>query len=228
MRIMVCFDGTAASEAVLEPSRMLAEAAGAEVHLVRAVPHRLTPEGEPWSGSDVVDIGRHAAAEAEDREIRAELEDLAGRFSVAAKVVVLNGPAPAELIRYAREAGVDVIAAGCRDRDGARGGIGGSTLLALAESRVAPLLVGPMVLQHRVVSDAVSVGCPVFTRDGMRLGLVTALAGNRMQVTGSDGKDRWLSLGDGATLLVSSGLKLDFDRADLERHVLEPPVEGGR
>jgi hypothetical protein len=45
-----------------------------------------------------------------------------------------------------------------------------------------------------------------------------------MRVAGRDGTDRWLAAADGAALLVSSGLRLDFDRADLPKHVLEPPA----
>jgi nucleotide-binding universal stress UspA family protein len=224
MRIMVCFDGSAAAEALLAPCRLLAEAAQAEVHLVRAVPHRLTPEGEPWSGSDVVDIDRHAEAEAEDRTLRAELEQIAASFPGPTAVAVLSGPAPEELIRYARTVQIDLIAVGCRDRGADRGGIGGTTVRRIAESKVAPLLVGPMVLQRRVATQAVAVGYPVFTRDGHHLGTVAELAGSRMRVAGRDGTDRWLAAADGAALLVSSGLRLDFDRADLPKHVLEPPA----
>lgn len=147
MRVLVCFDGSAASRAALAAVRQLTQDTQSEVHLVRVTYHDLSTGGVPWSGSQSVDIEKHGSAVVEDAETGAEMEAVAREMSVPVQVAVLNGRDVAdELIRCARAQQVDLIAVGCRQRGPLHRGVGGEVTVRLTESRVAPVLLGRMTL----------------------------------------------------------------------------------
>lgn len=223
MRIMVCYDGSEAAKAMLPVARRLAMEAAAEVHLVRVSPHRFNVEGTAWSGSIAVDLEKHRQAEQEDQALRAELDELAQTFQPAARAELILGTKVAdELTRYARGARVDLIALGCHDRGPLHGGAGGETTVRLARSKVAPVLLGPMVPLAHVDVRAVPPGCPVFSRDGYYVGHMTEVRGDAIRVV-HDSEETWLPIALVADLSQASGLRLDMDMADVPAHRVEAP-----
>lgn len=224
MRIMVCYDGSEAAQAAVQAAKKLAEAARAEVHLVRVSPHRFGVEGSAWSGSLAVDIEKHEQAAREDEALRAELEALAREFSTPAHAAVISGTrVPEELIRYARGARVDLIVLGCRDRGPLHGGVGGETTVRIARSKVAPVMLGPMVPMAHVDLRAVPAGCPVFTRDGAYVGQVQGVAHDRIRVVHGD-TEQWFATNDIAEISMASGLHLDMDAVDVAERAVGPPA----
>lgn len=224
MRIMVAYDGSDAARAAAHATTKLAEAMRAEVHLVRVSPHRFTVEGSAWSGSLAVDIEKHERAEREDQALRAELEDLARAFTTPTRVALISGTRVAEeLVRYARGAAVDLIVLGCHDRGPLHGGVGGDTTVRIARSKVAPVLLGPMVPLAHVDVRAVPAGCPVFSRDGAYIGQVAGIGRDRMRVVHGD-YEQWFALEDVAEISMASGLHLGIDAADVPGRALGPPA----
>ncbi|GAB4323503.1 MAG: hypothetical protein Kow0010_04840 [Dehalococcoidia bacterium] len=224
MRIMVCYDGSEAAHAAIRAATKLAEAAAAEVHLVRVSPHRFTVEGSAWGGSLAVDVEKHERAAREDEALRAELEELARGFRTPTQVAVISGTRIAdELIRYARGAQVDLIVLGCHDRGPLHGGVGGETTVRIARSKVAPVLLGPMVPMAHVDLRAVPAGCPVFSRDGAYVGQVAGVAHDRIRVVHGD-QEQWFALEDIAEISMASGLHLDMDAADVAGRRVGPPT----
>lgn len=225
MRVLVCFDGSAASRAALAAVRRLIEGTESEVHLVRVIYHNLSTGGVPWSGSETVDIEKHRRAVAEDAETRGEMEAVAREMLVPAQVAVLNGRDVAdELIRYARAQQIDLIAVGCRQRGALHRGVGGELTLRLTESRVAPVLLGRMTLASPLRLASIPLGTAVFSRDGFLLGELAKVGPTSLNIRGRDGSDLVISVDDALELSVASGLRLAFDAEDLERHVTAPAV----
>lgn len=225
MRIMVCFDGSEAARALIPACKELAAATRADVHLVRVSPYRFTVEGAAWSGSIAVDIEKHRQAEQESEVLRREMEEIAGTFDPPARVAVISGTRVAdELVRYARGAGVDLIAVGCHDRGPLHGGVGGDTTVEIARSRVAPVMLGPMVPMAQVDMRSVPAGCPVFSRDGYYVGQLAEVAGGRMRVGHGD-RQAWFALTEVADISVASGLHLAFDAVDVPAYEVEATRE---
>ena len=219
MRIMVCFDGSGPARAVLPVARAIAATAGADVHLVRVAPHDLSASGVPWSGSNAVDIEKHRRAEEQDLALWTALEAVAAEFGVPVRVAVLGGHRVAdELIRYARAEAIDLIVVGCRERGPMHPGVGGGVTHRLVQSKVAPVLLGPMVSTAHLDVRSVPLGCAVFSHDGYYVGDLAQLAGERMRISRHAAGDLWFSIDDAAELSMASGLRLGFDAADLGRH----------
>jgi nucleotide-binding universal stress UspA family protein len=225
MRVLVCFDGSAASRAALAAARQLTEGTESEVHLVKVSYHNLSTGGVPWSGSERVDIEKHRRALAEDAETHAEMEAVAMEMSVPARVAVLNGRDVAEeLIRYARAQHVDLIAVGCRQRGPLHGGVGGELTLRLTESRVAPVLLGRMTLAAPLKLASIPLGTAVFSHDGFLLGELARVGSGSLTIHMRDGTELVVSADDALELSVASGLRLTFDAAEVEEHAMPEAV----
>ncbi len=223
MRILFCFDGSESALAALPVARQLAAAAEAEVHIVRVTTHDLTTGGVAWSGSSAVDIAKHQRAEEEDARYRAELQVLAGSFPSVPVIAILNAERVAsELVRYARANEFDLIVVGCRQRGAFHPGLGGELTRQLAESHVAPLVLGPLVPAAHLDLASVPRGCAVFSRDGFYLGDVASHDATRLLIRREGGSEVAVLASDASDLSVASGLHLAFDRVDLEGHLLTP------
>jgi nucleotide-binding universal stress UspA family protein len=222
MRIMVCFDGSEAAMAALPVVRRLAGETVAEVHIVRVVQRDFSTGGVAWSGSDAVDIEKHRRALEEDRVLREEMERLAEGFRVPVTVAVIDGLRVAEeLIRYARANAVDLVVVGCREHGAMHPGVGGGVTARLVQSRVAPVLLGPMVPAAHLNLSEVPLGCSVFSRDGFYIGDLAGYAEGQMRIRRHGGEEIRVPVDDAFDLSVASGLHLAFDMVDLDRHIVE-------
>lgn len=171
MKMLICSDGSELSHAVLEPAARLAQAAQAEVHLVRVVDlshvHErargsVTPSRRrtaDLSGGNLPGAGgglanpkyRYERSMVEDRDravTRAEaeakdaLDALAATLPVRPLVAVLHGADAAEAITdYATEHAIDVIAMASHSRSRVGQMVFGSTTNAVIRRKVAPVLV---------------------------------------------------------------------------------------
>jgi nucleotide-binding universal stress UspA family protein len=138
-RVVVGLDGSELAEAGLEAAADLADAAGAELLLVRVVqpPDYVAKTHAPVAAAAVIreDI---AAAEAYLHDIAAMQKEL-GRL-VATRVVL--GASPAfSLSRVANEEGVDVMAVATHGRGGLTRFALGSVATSLLHDSPVPLLV---------------------------------------------------------------------------------------
>jgi nucleotide-binding universal stress UspA family protein len=228
MRMMVCFDGSEPARGALPVACEIAQAATCEVHMVRVAPHRLRVDGVAWSGSNAVDIEKHRKAMEEDRELRLEMEGVCERFGDGVIVTVLDGTRVAdELIHYARSQDIDLIVMGCREHGPMHPGVGGSVTSRVVESRIAPVLLGPMVPRAHLDLRAIPPGCAVFSWDGTHLGELMEVRSNRIHIRATHGRDYWLAEDDALELSVASGLRLRFDAEELDSRKLEPLEEVG-
>ena len=228
MRMMVCFDGSEPARAALPVACEIAQAATCEVHMVRVAPHRLRVDGVAWSGSNAVDIEKHRKAMEEDRELRLEMEGVCERFGDGVIVTVLDGTRVAdELIHYARSQDIDLIVMGCREHGPMHPGVGGSVTSRVVESRIAPVLLGPMVPRAHLDLRAIPPGCAVFSWDGTHLGELTEVRAGRIHIRAAHGRDYWIDDDDALELSVASGLRLRFDAEELDAHKLESPEHVG-
>lgn len=166
MRIMVCLDDSAASEAVLPPSVAIADAAGASVELVRVLrPETIrgVPRGEApppasaatlrapgssnfgarmdqYEGRQIVE--RERLVEQTEETMLGALRTLASRFAAPAKCSVLASDDVAEaLIEHARTSSADLIAMATHARGAVGQAVRGSVTQAVIRSGVAPVLV---------------------------------------------------------------------------------------
>lgn len=165
MRILVPLDGSKISEAVLEPVRNLARAAGATVELLRVVPAdevKATAKSEAWRetvpagtttgtrvnvpmlgdmvGSPVEN--REQAFERVEAEVKEYLADQVARLdgiSTTTTVLYENHPAAA-IIAYARANMPDMIAMATHGRTGLSHMIAGSVTEEVIRSGTVPVL----------------------------------------------------------------------------------------
>jgi nucleotide-binding universal stress UspA family protein len=166
MRIMVCVDDSAASEAVLSPSVAFADAAGASVELVRVLrPETIkgVPRGEApppassatWRSPGASNFGarmdqyegrqvveRERLVEQTEATMLGELRTLAARFASPAECSVLASDDVAEaLVEHARMSGADLVAMATHARGAVGQAVRGSVTQAVIRSGVAPVLV---------------------------------------------------------------------------------------
>jgi nucleotide-binding universal stress UspA family protein len=166
MRIMVCLDGTAASEAALAPCVALADASGASVELVRVlrpetirgVPRGAAPRPasaatavapsssnfsarmNEYEGRQIAERGR--LFEQTEATMRGELRTLASRFTPKAEYSVLVGDdVAATLVEHARGRSVDVIAMASHVRSAVSSLFRVSVTQEVIRSGVAPVLI---------------------------------------------------------------------------------------
>ena len=132
-RMLVAYDGSAASERALEMALGIAQQSP-EVGIVFVHVARLAGTGGSMAGMDAM-----IAAEADQTRIR--LEEIAGSIPNPTEVKVLVGTSPADLVvRCAREEGCDLIIMGSRGRGGVKGYLGSVSYAVTKESPVAVLI----------------------------------------------------------------------------------------
>jgi nucleotide-binding universal stress UspA family protein len=146
-RILVPLDGSKLAEDVLDPTRDIARALGAEIHLTRVI--------APSTFKHVVDypgvVGVPHGASIGDAE--AYLETVAARlheegFAVTMQAVEAEGVAPS-LAEVAEESGSDMIAMSTHGRSGvARLVMGSVASGAILKATVPIMLVRPVTMHH--------------------------------------------------------------------------------
>ncbi|MBF8267239.1 MAG: universal stress protein [Dehalococcoidia bacterium] len=164
MKILVPLDGSAFSEVVLGPATQMAEAMGAEIHLLTVVEEpkehgiwarALTRIGEAEIGAEMSEIGMaqipplpdpRVAAEAREQALRSAEEYMAGiarRFSPGrVKVRVIHGEEPVNAIMaFSRDEGMDLIAMSTHGRSGLGRWVYGSVADKVLQSSPIPLLL---------------------------------------------------------------------------------------
>ena len=166
MRIMVCLDDSAASQAVIAPCVAIADAAGASVELVRVlrpetirgVPRGAAPNPSSTAtlrGGQVADFGaqmddyedrqvveRERLIEQTERTMLGELRTLASRFASPPECSVLAADdVAAALIHHARKTSVDLIGMATHARSAVSSLFRRSVTQEVIRSRVAPVLV---------------------------------------------------------------------------------------
>ena len=227
MNIMMCYDGSECARTALALARRFAEPAGATLHLVQVSPHNIAVDGVAWSGSNAVDIEKHRRAAAEDAALRTRLATLLEGCTCPVIVAVLDGERIGDdLVWYARQNHIDLIALGCREHGPMRGGVGGELTRFIVESRVAPVLLGPMAPAAHLDIRGIPRGCAVFSHDGVYLGDLERVEGERMLV-GHAQSEAWFPVSDALELSMASGLRMSFDATDappssMRRSVSEP------
>lgn len=135
-RLLVTLDGSETSERALPVAREIANAVGAEVHLLRVV----NPVAEvAWTGvGPAPDMGEITRQFSEAAQAYLEQQALPGET-----FEVLYGRPLDAILEYAREKGCDVIAMGSRGRGGVVRLALGSTTDAVMRAADRPVLVIP-------------------------------------------------------------------------------------
>ena len=163
MKILIALDGSKFAEQILDPVIKLADSSNAEVQLLEVVRsnsgslwRRFPTTDEPHNVGSGLAMGvtshipggtpAESETQAQDR-VKQQAEDYlqhlaATRFRRGAKHVVVFGEDPAdEIVKYAREEGVDLIALATHGHSGLSRLLMGSVADKLLKSHVAPLLM---------------------------------------------------------------------------------------
>jgi nucleotide-binding universal stress UspA family protein len=143
-RILVPLDGTAAHEPALPAAITIAQAFGAELHLVLVIPTPGTLTGEqavlglllPTTMRAVLDLSQEGAAE--------YLEQVVARCKaegVIAHAEILRGEVVHEVLNLAERLNVDLIVLASHGRTGLDALMTGSVAPRITERRIRPLLL---------------------------------------------------------------------------------------
>lgn len=141
-KILIALDGSRQSECILDHVRMLARScATPQVVLLRVV--------EPYSPSLAVYVGDERAAEAQKNEFRAAEEylsyvaDTMRSHCGGVETVVLEGHPAHEILEYADNNGIDMIAMSTHGRSGIMRWAVGSVTRRVMDHWAGPLLTVP-------------------------------------------------------------------------------------
>jgi nucleotide-binding universal stress UspA family protein len=147
-RILVPHDGSAFAEQVLPHVTELARALGAEVHLIEVI---APPNPAIFAADESTGVGSEIALEAleeADEELREEgehrfhtLSEQLGAQGIKAAWQVREGDPAQEIVDYAREQGVDLIAMASHGRSGLARAILGSVTDSVLRHAACPVLV---------------------------------------------------------------------------------------
>lgn len=132
-RILVAYDGFRPSQKALDIARDIARTdADVEVLIVHIV--RLFSSGGAAAGIDTVILD-------EVETIKAELDELAAALPNAARVIILKGSSPADLIlNCARDEQADLIIMGSRGKGGVKGYLGSVSYAVVKDSPVTVMI----------------------------------------------------------------------------------------
>ncbi len=132
-RILVAYDGSRPSQKALDIARDIARTdADVEVLIVHIV--RLFSSGGAAAGIDTVILD-------EVETIKAELDELAAALPNAARVIILKGSSPADLIlNCARDEQADLIIMGSRGKGGVKGYLGSVSYAVVKDSPVTVMI----------------------------------------------------------------------------------------
>ena len=218
MKIMLCLDGSKLSESAIPISKSLAEAAHAEVEIVRVIEHEPVNTGEAYSGNITLPpkISKHL--EDEDRRLLEHLDEIAFTFSTPTTTHLLHGADTAKvLVEEATTKGIDMVVMATHSRGSVGEAIFGSVAQEVTKSGVAPVVMVHPV--HSPVPTRLPIGAYVFTSDGQDLGKLEEVTARQIKVEDEAGHDLWLESNDVATI-EAGRILLHYDASDLPRHVV--------
>lgn len=216
MKFMLCLDGSQLSESAIPICKKLAEAAQAEVQLVRVIEHDHVNAGEAYSGNITLSAEEREQLEGEDRRVLRRLDEVASGFSTPTSTHLLHGREPAKaLIQEASENRADLVVMATHSRGAAGEAVFGSVAKEVTHSGVAPVL-----MVHPVRAPApknLPIGSYVFTSDGKDLGVLRAVTERQIKVEDASGKTLWLDAADVANI-EAGRILLQYDASDLPKH----------
>ena len=143
-RILVPLDGTAAHEPALPAAIMIAQAFGAELHLVLVIPTPGTLTGEQAALGMMLPTTMRAVLDLSQRGAADYLEQVVARCiveGVTARAEVLRGGVVHEVLNLAERLNVDLIVLASHGRTGLDALLTGSVAPRIAERRIRPLLL---------------------------------------------------------------------------------------
>jgi nucleotide-binding universal stress UspA family protein len=139
--ILVPLDGSALSEAALDPAVEIAQASGARMTLLRAVPF-LTSTVD-WDNSYVSELVEIEAEMRDDAKNAIEQSRKQIPAGIDVSVVVLNGPPALEIEAFIKERAVDLTVMTTHGRGGLARAVVGSTADRLVHAGDPILLLHP-------------------------------------------------------------------------------------
>ena len=143
-RILLPLDGSPLSECALDHARAIAQALGdCEVILFMAV----EPAGGQITrgGAAVSDIVRAAQkeAEADSKEYLSRISAKLNKEGLRTSILVVGGPPSDEILKYSKEANVDLIVMSTHGRSGLSRFIAGSVARKVIDHSAVPVLIVP-------------------------------------------------------------------------------------
>jgi nucleotide-binding universal stress UspA family protein len=145
-RILVPLDGSRLAEEVLHHAVQVAQCGeGAEMALIQVISTAtMVAATDPMAASGAEAAVTMQATEAAEEEAAAYLQDVAARpelQGIAVKSVVTRGGAAREIVRYARENGIELIAMSTNGRSGLGRLIMGSVADEVVRESGLPILL---------------------------------------------------------------------------------------
>ena len=216
MKFMLCLDGSQLSESAIPFCKTLAEAAQAEVQVVRVIEHDHVNTGEAYSGNITLSAEERDQLENEDRRLLMRLDEVASRFATPTSTHLLHGREPAKaLIEEASQNRADLVIMATHSRGAAGDAVFGSVAKEVTRSGVAPVL---MVHPLRAPAPAnLPIGSYVFTSDGKDLGVLREVTQRQIKIEDASGKALWLDASDVANI-EAGRILLQYDASDLPKH----------
>ena len=217
MKFMLCLDGSKLSESAIPFCKTLAEAAHAEVALVRVIEHDHANAGEAYSGNITLSPAINKRLEDEDRRLMKRLDEIASTFSIPTSTHLLHGREPAKtLIEEASQKRVDLVVMATHSRGAAGNAVFGSVAQEITQSGAAPVAMLHVV--HSPAPTKLPVGLYVFSSDGQELGVLRGVTGHQIKVEDASGHEMWLQASDVATI-EGGRILLQYGTSDLPQHL---------
>jgi nucleotide-binding universal stress UspA family protein len=139
-KVLITLDGSALSEVALEPGLSIVQALGAEVILLRVVPH-ITPDGKLDEHERGLSRRRQAEPIEEAQEYLRALSNRSARSGVEIKTVVRTGSAADNILEYVEIFGIDLIVMATHGRTGLKRWVYGSITAKVLRSASCSMLV---------------------------------------------------------------------------------------
>ncbi len=145
-KLLVPLDGSQLSEKAIEPALQIARALGAQVTLLQAVPTKRVDPRQVESLEDIEPGLGEAMARSDQTEAVHYLEDVTRRFKeldVEMDIAVTTTPAAENILDYADQQGIQLIAMATHGRSGLRRWIYGSVTEKILRRGCCSMLVVP-------------------------------------------------------------------------------------
>jgi nucleotide-binding universal stress UspA family protein len=144
-KILLPLDGSPLSECALEHGKAIARALDGEVILFMAFEptgSEIIRGGEAAAVSDIV-MAAQKEAEAESREYLSRISAKLSTEGLKISIVVMGGPPADEILKYSKEADVDLIVMSTHGRSGLSRFLAGSVARKVIDHSVIPVLIVP-------------------------------------------------------------------------------------
>ena len=145
-KILLPLDGSQLSECALEHARVIARALGdCEIVLLMAVEPtsgEIIRGGEAAAVSDIL-VAAQKEAETDAKEYLSRISAKLNEEGLRSSLAVLGGPPADEILKYSREANVDLIVMSTHGRSGLSRFIAGSVARKVIDHSAIPVLIVP-------------------------------------------------------------------------------------